>query len=50
VDGTHKLLVAVNVTQEGNDTRQSVPMLEKAQETLQSERLKGLGGCRSPQP
>jgi transposase len=44
VDGKHKLLVAVNVTQEGNDTRQLVPMLEKAKETLQSERLKGLGG------
>lgn len=43
VDDQHKLLVAVDVTQEGNDTQQWVPMLEKAQEILQSERLKGLG-------
>lgn len=42
VDGQHKLIVAVDVTQEGNDTRLLMPMLEKAQEVLQSEQLIGL--------
>lgn len=42
VDSHHKLLVAVEVTQEGNDTQQLMPMLEKAQEVLQSEHLTGL--------
>ena len=32
VDSQHKLFVAVEVTQEGNDTQQLMPMLDKAQE------------------
>jgi transposase len=39
VDSKHKLLVAVEVTQDGNDSQQLMPMLEKAQEVLQSEQL-----------
>jgi transposase len=42
VDGKHKLIVASEATQDGNDRQQLVPMLEKAQEVLQSERLVGL--------
>jgi hypothetical protein len=42
VDSRHKLLVAVEVTQAGNDTQQLMPMLEKVQEVLQSEQLVGL--------
>lgn len=42
VDAKHKLLVAVEVTQDGNDTQQLVPMLEKAQEVMQSPDLKVL--------
>lgn len=42
VDGKHKLIVASDVTQDGNDTQQLVPMLEKAQDVLQSDRLVGL--------
>ena len=42
VDGQHKLIVAVDVTQEGNDTQLLMPMLEKAQDVLQSEHLIGL--------
>jgi hypothetical protein len=42
VDGKHKLIVASEATQDGNDRRQLVPMLEKAQEILQSDRLVGL--------
>jgi transposase len=42
VDSQHKLLVAVEVTQAGNDTQQLMPMLEQAQEVLQSEQLTGL--------
>jgi transposase len=42
VDGKHKLIVASDVTQDGNDTGQLVPMLEKAQEVIQSEHLTGL--------
>jgi transposase len=42
VDSQHKLLVAVEVSQDGNDTRQPMPMLEKAQAILQSEHLTGL--------
>ena len=42
VDGQHKLLVAVAVTQDGNDSQQLMPMLEKAKEILQSEQMVGL--------
>jgi transposase len=42
VDSKHKLIVAEEVTQDGNDTQQLAPMLEKAQEILQSEELKGI--------
>jgi transposase len=42
VDSQHKLIVAVDVTQDGNDTQLLMPMLEKAQEVLQSEHLIGL--------
>lgn len=42
VDGQHRLIAASDVTQDGNDTQQLVPMLEKAQEVLHSERLVGL--------
>jgi transposase len=42
VDAKHKLIVASDVTQDGNDREQLVPMLEKAQEVLQSEHLTGL--------
>jgi transposase len=42
VDGQHKLLLAVEVTQDGNDTQLLMPMLEASQEVLQSEHLIGL--------
>jgi transposase len=42
VDSQHKLLVAVEVTQDGNDTQQLMPLLEKAQEILPSDHLIGL--------
>ncbi|MGZ8214264.1 MAG: IS1182 family transposase [Methylosarcina sp.] len=42
VNGKHKLIVASDVSQDGNDTQQLVPMLEKAQEVLQAEHLTGL--------
>lgn len=42
VDDKHKLIVAEEVTQDGNDSHQLVPMLEKAQNILQSENLTGL--------
>ena len=42
VDSQHKLLIAVEVTQDGNDTQQLMPMLKKAQAVLQSEHLIGL--------
>lgn len=42
VDSKHKLIVAEEVTQDGNDTHQLAPMLIKAQEILQSENLAGL--------
>jgi len=42
VDSQHKLLVAVEVTQDGNDTQQLMPMLENAQAILQSKHLIGL--------
>jgi transposase len=43
VDAKHKLIVAEAVVQDGNDMNQLAPMLEKAQEILQSENLDGLG-------
>jgi transposase len=42
VDAKHKLIVASEVTQDGNDTGQLVPMLEKAQAVLHSDYLTGL--------
>jgi len=42
VDGKHKLIIAEDVTQDGNDSQQLSPMLEKAQDILQSEALTGL--------
>ncbi len=42
VDDKHKLIVAEEVTQDGNDSHQLVPMLEKAQNILRSENLTGL--------
>jgi transposase len=42
VDGKHKLIVASEATQDGNDRQQLVPMLGKAQEILQSGHLVGL--------
>ncbi len=42
VDDKHKLIVADEVTQDGNDTAQLSAMLEKAQEVLQSENLTAL--------
>jgi transposase len=41
-DSKHKLIVADDVTQDGNDTQQLAPMLTKAQAILQSENLTGL--------
>lgn len=43
VDSLHKLIVADDVTQDGNDTQQLTPMLAKAQNILQSDHLTGLG-------
>lgn len=42
VDAKHKLIVANDATQDGNDRQQLVPMLEKAQDILQSEHRVGL--------
>ncbi len=42
VDGKNKIIVADEVTQDGNDSQQLAPMLKKAQEVLQSENLTGL--------
>ena len=42
VDSKHKLIVAEEVANDGNDTKQLAPMLEKAQEVLHSEDLSGL--------
>jgi hypothetical protein len=42
VDSQHKLIVAEDVTQDGNDTQLLIPMLEKAQQVLRSEHLIGL--------
>jgi transposase len=42
VDAKHKLIVAEDVCQDGNDTHQLAPMLAKAQDILQSGQLTGL--------
>jgi transposase len=42
VDDRHKLIVAEEVCQDGNDVHQLAPMLAKAQNILQSENLTGL--------
>lgn len=42
VDSEYKLIVAEEVTQDGNDTQQLSPMLEKAQAILHAEALIGL--------
>jgi hypothetical protein len=42
VDSKHKLLVAVDVTQDGNDTQLLMPLLAQAQGILQSAQLTGL--------
>lgn len=42
VDDKHKLIVAEEVTQDGNDTHQLVSMLAKAQDILQANNLTGL--------
>jgi hypothetical protein len=47
VAGQHKLMVAVDVTQDGNDTQLLIPMLEKAQGVLPSEQLIGLSDTAS---
>ncbi len=43
VDSQYKLIVAEEVTQDGNDTQLLAPMLEKAQEILDADKLTGLG-------
>ncbi|MGZ4979090.1 MAG: IS1182 family transposase [Methylobacter sp.] len=42
VDDKHKLIVAEDVTQDGNDVHQLAPMLAKAQDLLQAKNLRGL--------
>lgn len=42
VDAKHKLIIAEDVVQEGNDKKQLYAMLEKAKAILQSENLTGL--------
>jgi hypothetical protein len=41
VDSKHKLLVAQEVTQDGNDSQQLAPMLAKAQDILPADHLTG---------
>lgn len=41
-DDKHKLIVDEEVTQDGNDSHQLVPMLAKVQDILHSENLIGL--------
>jgi hypothetical protein len=43
VDSLHKLIVAQDVTQDGNDTQQLAPMSAKAQDVLHADNLTGLG-------
>ena len=42
VDDKYKLIVAADVTQDGNDSHQLLPMLERSQEIMQSDKLTGL--------
>lgn len=42
VDSRHKLIVAEDTTQDGNDTHQLAPMLEKSQQVLHSDNLEGI--------
>ena len=42
VDSKHKLIVANDVVQDGNDAHQLTPMIEKAQDILTSDQLEGL--------
>jgi transposase len=42
VDSEHKLIVANDVVQDGNDAHQLTPMLEKAQGILSAENLEGI--------
>ena len=42
VDDKHKLIVAEDVTQDGNDVHQLAPMLAKAQDILHAKNLTGL--------
>ncbi len=39
VDGKHKLIVAVEVTRDGNDSQQLAPMVDKAREALKADAL-----------
>ena len=39
----HKLIVAEEVVQDGNDSQQLAPMLGKAQDIVDAEKLTGLG-------
>ena len=45
VDDKHKLIVAEDVVQDGNDYGQLEPMMTKASEAMGSERLVGLADC-----
>ena len=42
VDSLHHIIVAEELTQDGNDLNQLAPMLKKAQDILESDNLKGL--------
>ena len=42
VDDRHKLIVAQEVTQDGNDTQLLAPMMQSAQEAMQCEKLSGV--------
>jgi hypothetical protein len=42
VDSLHHIVVAEELTQDGNDLHQLAPMLKKAQDILESDNLKGL--------
>ena len=46
VDDKHKLIVAVDVVQDGNDTRQLEPMMTQSRAATGSARLSGLADAR----